>query len=59
VRITRKTEGLEGSVGQHSSETEQDGLPLSLFDFVIPNDGTLEELAAHAGRIVASVEGAR
>lgn len=59
VRISRETAGLEGAAGQHSSEVEQDSLPLSLFEFVIPNEGTLEELAVHAGDIIASTRGAQ
>lgn len=44
IRITRPGAGLSGAAGQHGSETEQNNIPDSLFDAVIKNEGTLEDL---------------
>lgn len=44
IRIVRPGAGLAGAAGQHGSETEQNNIPDSLFDGVIKNVGTLEDL---------------
>lgn len=44
VRVKRPGAGLQGAAGAHASETEQDEVPDSAFDFVIENDGSLEDL---------------
>jgi len=45
VRVYRNTaKGLAGAAAQHRSETEQDGIPDELFDFILHNDGSLEDL---------------
>lgn len=44
VRVKRPGAGLTGAAGEHSSETEQDEVPDSTFDFVLENDGSLEDL---------------
>lgn len=45
VRVYRDTvKGLAGAAGQHASETLQDGIPDDLFDFILHNNGTLEDL---------------
>lgn len=46
IRVVRPGAGLQGGAGQHSSETEQAGLPDSEFDATIPNDETLDALHA-------------
>jgi hypothetical protein len=46
IRISRPGAGLDGAGALHTSETEQAGLPDSMFDQVIQNTGTLEELRA-------------
>lgn len=52
VRIVRPGAGLGGSAGLHPSEVEQASIPDSEFDYVIQNDGTLEELRMKVHRIV-------
>jgi hypothetical protein len=44
-RLIRPGAGLQGQAGQHVSETEQASMPDDLFDAVIQNDGSLEDLA--------------
>ena len=44
IRIVRPNAGLGGAAGAHVSETEQSGIPDSVFDGVIVNSGTLAEL---------------
>ena len=46
IRISRPGAGLTGAGALHVSETEQAGLPDSIFDAVIQNTGTLEDLRA-------------
>jgi len=46
IRISRPGAGLDGAGALHVSETEQAGLPDSMFDAVIQNTGTLEDLRA-------------
>lgn len=43
IRIKRPTASLEGAYAAHASESGQLDIPDDLFDFVIDNDGTLEE----------------
>jgi hypothetical protein len=44
IRIVRPGAGLIGAAGQHLSETEQTTIPDELFDGVISNIGTLQDL---------------
>jgi hypothetical protein len=44
IRVKRPNAGLDGSIGQHKSEQEQLNIPDSLFNTIITNDGTLEDL---------------
>ena len=44
IRIKKSNNGLHGSAGQHSSEKDQDNIKDSVFDEIIVNDGTLEDL---------------
>jgi hypothetical protein len=41
---------------QHRSETEQATIPDSEFDFVVMNDGTIEDLYAKADKIIAQMK---
>ena len=45
IRVVRPGAGLTGKAGQHASETQALAIPDSKFDYVIQNDGTLEDLA--------------
>jgi hypothetical protein len=42
--VVRPGAGLEGSFAQHQSEAEMADIPDELFDTVIQNTGTLENL---------------
>jgi len=44
VRIVRPGAGLAGAAGLHASETEQAAIPDSEFDYILRNDGSLEDL---------------
>lgn len=44
IRIVRPNQVLKGAAGQHRSETEQDSIPDELFDYIIQNVGSLEDL---------------
>lgn len=48
VRIRRPGAGLSGAAAVHASEAEQAGIPDDVFDLVVENTGTLEELRAKA-----------
>lgn len=48
IRIYRPQAGLEGAAAQHKSETEQNEIPDSAFDYIIHNTGTLENLETAA-----------
>ncbi len=52
VRLRRPGAGLQGSAGMHASEVEQGGIPDSAFDYIIENDGTLDELRAKAAAML-------
>lgn len=52
IRIIRDCSGLEGTQGKHKSEIEQDGIPDRIFDDIIENNGTLEELYAKIDRVI-------
>lgn len=44
IRIKRFGAGLEGDYAAHPSEAEQMSIPDSEFDFIIDNDGTIDDL---------------
>lgn len=44
VRVKRLNAGLKGQFSEHRSETEQDDIPDELFDFIVNNAGSLEDL---------------
>lgn len=46
VRIVRASAGLAGAVAAHASEKEQAGIPDDLFDGILYNDSSIEDLAA-------------
>lgn len=54
IRVVRPGAGLSGASGQHVSETEQTSIPEEMFDAVITNDGTLEDLAKRVVEVVES-----
>ena len=56
IRVKRPTPGLEGAAGQHGSELEQDSIPDSAFDFVLNNEGSLEELELQVKMILRSLK---
>lgn len=55
LRVRRPGAGLGGSAGLHPSEAEQMGIQDSEFDFVIENNGTLEDLKARTEEIVQAL----
>lgn len=54
VRVRRPGAGLGWAAGLHPSEAEQLAIPDSAFDFVVENDGTLEELQTKALQVGTS-----
>lgn len=52
VMIRVKRPGIEKPPFKHVSETEQAEIPDSAFDFIIDNDGTIDELNVKIDRIV-------
>ncbi len=44
IKVNRDGAGLTGAAAQHQSETEQDGIPDSIFDYTIDNNSTLDAL---------------
>ena len=44
IRVKRKASGIDGELGNHVSEVEMEDVPDSFFDFVIENDGSLQDL---------------
>lgn len=44
LRVKRPKAGLKGIFGKHKSETEMDDIPDDFFDYVIDNNGTLQDL---------------
>lgn len=57
IRITRPGAGLQGTAGQHSSETEQETIPKELFSYHLSNDGTLEDLEKKVARMMDVLQG--
>jgi len=52
LRIKRPGSGLVGEAAAHASEMEQKSIPDSVFDYVIDNDGTIEDLAVKLAEIM-------
>lgn len=52
IRVKRPDAGLSGNAGAHRSEMEQDEIPDSDFDFVINNDGSLEDLCLQVEQVM-------
>lgn len=52
IRIKRASSGLTGSAAAHASETEQERIPDRVFDGVIYNDASIDDLRALALAIV-------
>lgn len=44
IRVLREKSGLKGKIANHQSETEMKEIPNEDFDYIIVNDGTIEEL---------------
>lgn len=44
VRIKRPSAGLAGTASQHESETKQQETPDSFFDYIINNNGSIDDL---------------
>lgn len=57
IRIKRPGAGLEGSAGQHVSETEQQGIPDAFFDHVLQNDSDVPTLQSRMRMLVALMQG--
>jgi hypothetical protein len=55
ARIKRSQAGLRGTAAAHASETEQDSLEDGWFDFVLENDGTMDDLERNAVKMVQSL----
>lgn len=54
-RIRRaETDNAKAGIGGHASETEMDSIPDDMFQRVIANDGTLEQLRAKAAAAISS-----
>lgn len=56
VRIRRLGAGLKGAAGAHPSESEQGRIPDDVFDYVVENNGTLEELAGKADQLMKCLQ---
>lgn len=56
IRVTRAGAGLTGAAGLHPSEQEMASIPDSAFDFVIVNDGSLEDLRAAVHRVASDLK---
>ena len=57
IKITRPGAGLQGTAGQHTSETEQEHIPRELFSYFLPNTGTLEDLEKKVARMMEMLQG--
>jgi hypothetical protein len=57
IRVKRPVAGLEGAAGTHRSETEQDDIHDTDFDFVINNEGTLAELHLMVKEVMRTLKG--
>ena len=55
IRLKRPGAGLSGSAAQHSSELEQQSISDDVFDFIIDNDGTIEDLQNNVIKIGTSL----
>ena len=55
VMVRVKHPNIRKAPYDHRSETEQEGIPDSAFDFVVENDGSLEDLYGRMDAVMASV----
>lgn len=55
LRVVRPGAGLEGSFAEHQSEAEMANIPDELFDTVIQNTGTLEDLKRNVEDFVTTL----
>lgn len=55
LRVIRPGAGLEGAFAQHQSEAEMAGISNDLFDTVIQNTGTLEDLKRNVQEFVTTL----
>ena len=55
IRVKRPGAGLEGKFGMHQSEVEMSAISDSEFDFILTNDGTLEDLEREANIILNKI----
>lgn len=57
IRIKRPGAGLSGDAAKHASETEHQAWPDDKFDYVLNNDGTLEDLRDKVDLLVGTLVG--
>jgi hypothetical protein len=57
VRVYREGSGLTGSVGTHSSETDQDNVPDAWFDAILTNNSSFESYYAQIDNILKPLLG--
>lgn len=55
IKVKREGHGLQGPAGKHASETEQDAVPDDSFDYVLQNEGTLEDLHLKTLRVFDAI----
>lgn len=55
IRVIRPGAGLKGDFGKHQSEIEMESIPDDVFDLVIQNTGTLEDLQSNIDRFADSL----
>lgn len=56
VRVHRPKAGLKGPYSEHRSETEQDDIDDDLFDIIVNNTGSLEDLVVTAHAFVSNFQ---
>lgn len=56
IRIIRPGSGLTGEYAQHQSESEMSSISSEEFDFIINNDGSLDDLRKQANYIVTNLK---
>lgn len=55
IKVVRDGSGLKGDAAQHQSETEQDSIPDSYFDFIIDNNSSLKDLENNVEDIISKI----
>jgi hypothetical protein len=56
IRIKREGAGLQGTPGQHASETEQLGMPDHLFDVIVLNNGSQLDLRRKVPAVIKRLQ---